>query len=439
MTIIDMHPDDLLDRELSGTLSPSEQRRLTEHLVQCATCRLERQLRDDFSHELVTARAPDVLQTFVSGALRAALPADGTTPLGMQVPVAQESPAVAAPRRSSRRRAAFLGVAFVIASAVAAAQMGLIEQVAGFARSEPAKTDEPLPRATAAAHEPVGNELAVNEAPPPAEHHALNDTHGDRAVRAPSVREVAPAQVEDESPPPRAREAKKERSARARKARASERQRRARHADTVAEAPAHSAAEVTRSAAEVSTLELPPNDTNARAVAPSVRARKSLERSRSEVESPSLLETSSYAPKVLHPEAANRVDDDGEPAVASAPSLFHHANSARREGLSSEALHAYERLRAEFPNSAEARLSLVLGARMHLDSGRLGDAVDGFDRYIATRDRSLREQALAGRAIALGRLGRTREELAAWQSLLLDYPDSSYAALASQRLEQVQR
>ncbi|MET0412353.1 MAG: tetratricopeptide repeat protein, partial [Polyangiaceae bacterium] len=135
---------------------------------------------------------------------------------------------------------------------------------------------------------------------------------------------------------------------------------------------------------------------------------------------------------------ARRVDDTG-PAIITASSLFHRANSARREGLSSEALSNYERLRAEFPGSAEARLSLVLAARMHLDSGRLGDAVAGFDTYIATRDRSLREQALAGRAIALGRLGRTREELAAWQSLLLDYPDSSYAAVASQRLRQDQR
>lgn len=448
MTIIDMHPDDLLDRELSGTLSASEQRRLAEHLSQCPGCRLERQLRDDFSHELVASRAPDMLQTFVSGALRAALPANGTTPLAMQTP-ALPAPVVTPARRAKRRRAALLGVAVVIASAVAAAQIGLIEQVAGFAREQLTKvTDDPTPKAPAAApHDaPLQGQVAANEEATRVAH----DTFGDRTVpspseHAPSEREVAPALDEDESAPARAREGKKERVARSKKARASERQGRARRSDRVAEAPASS------SVAAASPIDLPASDTSATEIdstsvssasvssASVARAGKRSVRARREVESPSLLETATYAPKVLHPEAANRVDDEGKPAIASAVSLFHRANSARREGLSSEALHAYERLRAEFPTSAEARLSLVLAARMHLDSGRLGDAVAGFDSYIATRDRSLREQALAGRAIALGRLGRTREELAAWQSLLLDYPDSSYAAVASQRLRQDQR
>jgi anti-sigma factor RsiW len=45
MKVIDFHPDDLLDLEIEGTLSPEEKRRLGEHLESCMECQLERQLR----------------------------------------------------------------------------------------------------------------------------------------------------------------------------------------------------------------------------------------------------------------------------------------------------------------------------------------------------------------------------------------------------------
>ena len=455
MTIIDMHPDDLLDRELSGTLSPSEQRRLAEHLSQCPGCRLERQLRDDFSHELVASRAPDMLQTFVSGALRAALPANGTTPLAMHTPMLS-GPVVVPARRAKRRRAAFLGVAFVIASGVAAAQAGLVEQIAGFAREQLAKVSgnvqkpaAPPPLSAARASEasasaPATSEPSVERAPMVREtDRTVDDGYAleDSALEDSALEPESPALHERTGKRARTHEGKQARASKSKPARTSERQRRIRHA--AAEPVAVDIAGERAAADQASlALDLPAAEASepAPTSAPRVRARNNAARARSEARldapEPTLRSASDDALPVT---GEARRSDDGEPAIISASTLFHRANSARREGLSSEALHSYERLRAEFPTSAEARLSLVLAARMHLDSGRLGDAVAGFDSYIATRDRSLREQALAGRALALGRLGRTREELAAWQSLLLDYPDSSYAAVATQRLRQDQR
>jgi TolA-binding protein len=51
MTSTDLHPDDLLDREMRDELSPGERERLESHLRECAMCRLERVARDDFQRE----------------------------------------------------------------------------------------------------------------------------------------------------------------------------------------------------------------------------------------------------------------------------------------------------------------------------------------------------------------------------------------------------
>src|SRR5579862_3989848 len=45
---MDLHPEDLLEREIRGELSEAEQARLELHSEQCAVCRLERRARTDF-------------------------------------------------------------------------------------------------------------------------------------------------------------------------------------------------------------------------------------------------------------------------------------------------------------------------------------------------------------------------------------------------------
>ena len=79
---------------------------------------------------------------------------------------------------------------------------------------------------------------------------------------------------------------------------------------------------------------------------------------------------------------------------------------------------------------------MAVVARMQLDGGEPKSAASGFASYLATHDRALREEAMAGLALALGRLGRSRDELDAWRDLLRAYPRSAYANIARSRLGQ---
>lgn len=50
--IIDLHPEDLLDKEANGELTDNERAMLDAHLSRCETCRFEREVRADFADEL---------------------------------------------------------------------------------------------------------------------------------------------------------------------------------------------------------------------------------------------------------------------------------------------------------------------------------------------------------------------------------------------------
>jgi TolA-binding protein len=52
LRVVDLHPEDLLERDAIGELDESERARLDSHLARCSTCRFERQLRADFTDEL---------------------------------------------------------------------------------------------------------------------------------------------------------------------------------------------------------------------------------------------------------------------------------------------------------------------------------------------------------------------------------------------------
>jgi putative zinc finger protein len=126
--------------------------------------------------------------------------------------------------------------------------------------------------------------------------------------------------------------------------------------------------------------------------------------------------------------------------VASADSpgeLFARANAARRAGQTREASRLYRELQREFPGSSEELVSRVTLGRWMLD--RLDDpsgALARFDSYLANPvHTALREEALIGRALALGKLGRTSEERGAWTAFLAAFPGSVYAERARGRLE----
>lgn len=120
----------------------------------------------------------------------------------------------------------------------------------------------------------------------------------------------------------------------------------------------------------------------------------------------------------------------------SAAELFARANLLRRRDEVSDAVAVYRELQRSFPGSAEELLSRVVLGRLLLD--RLGDpngALAQFESYLASSSQgSLREEALVGRAVALGRLGRVAEERGAWSALLDAYPKSTSAARARAKL-----
>jgi hypothetical protein len=114
--------------------------------------------------------------------------------------------------------------------------------------------------------------------------------------------------------------------------------------------------------------------------------------------------------------------------------MFDAANAARRSGDTTGALALYDALERQHPTSREARLANATTARLLLDQGNAAGAVRRFDAYLASGAAELREEAMAGRATALERLGRDDDEARAWALLLATYPRTPYAAHARARV-----
>ena len=125
--------------------------------------------------------------------------------------------------------------------------------------------------------------------------------------------------------------------------------------------------------------------------------------------------------------------------VTSAAEAFSRANLARRDGKVKEAVRLYRTLQERFAGSSEELVSRVALGRLLLD--RLGDsrgALVQFNSYLASPGSgALREEAMVGRALALGRLGRSAEERAAWSALVAAWPKSAHAKHAQARLAEL--
>jgi tetratricopeptide (TPR) repeat protein len=148
-------------------------------------------------------------------------------------------------------------------------------------------------------------------------------------------------------------------------------------------------------------------------------------------------EPSAASPSSSSPEAAPPASSGSARPLETAAELFRRANQERRSGSAQRAARLYRLLQQRHPDSREASASRLALARLLLD--RLGDAEGAlrlFDAYLAGGG-VLSQEALLGRALALGQLGRTADERAAWESFLARYPDSVHAERARQRLEQL--
>ena len=136
---------------------------------------------------------------------------------------------------------------------------------------------------------------------------------------------------------------------------------------------------------------------------------------------------------------------DERPSLARAPrvqpsaaSLFAQASDLRDRNRVDEAIAVFRKLQQLYPKTRESRVSFALAGRMLLDRGRPAQALAQFDQHLAYGGEASQE-ALAGRATALGQMGRVSTERETWQKLLDSYPGTVYASQAKERLSQMQR
>jgi TolA-binding protein len=114
VTVVDLHPEDLLEKDAHGVLEPGERARLEAHLRHCVACRMERQLRVDFASELETEVAIERVGLGIEQ-----LP---------DTPPPRESIMVRrGPRRRRHRAVWLLAAAVLLVGGAAAAAMGLSE------------------------------------------------------------------------------------------------------------------------------------------------------------------------------------------------------------------------------------------------------------------------------------------------------------------------
>ncbi len=319
---MDLHPEELIDREATGELSPADRERLDAHLRHCPACRMERRVRGDFRRVAVGAHAD--VRALIARAL------------------------VPGQERMARRRARGTRLRFaLVAAALLLGLTGLAAAASGWSFWR-AATREAVDVASTGAG-------AVTPA---------SARRGRRSIEAPQAPAALP--------------------------------------DSPSEVP--SAASVAPVPLASATSEVRPT----RAIAKAEPATRSMDRASREV---------------LAEDAAR---------------LFDDANAARRRGDHGEAETAYGRLLEEHPGSPEARESLVVLGRMLLDDDAPARALPPFDEYVR-RGGALTAEAMLGRALALGRLGRTEEERSAWSTLAGAYPEGVYAERARARLAELGR
>ena len=136
---------------------------------------------------------------------------------------------------------------------------------------------------------------------------------------------------------------------------------------------------------------------------------------------------------VAAPASSEPVGQRSARAQPSAAALFAQALALRGEGKVDAAIATHLRLQRLYPAARETRLSFALAGRLLLERGSSEQALAQFNQYLA-RPGDVAEEALVGRATALGRLGRSAAEAAAWREVLERHPGSVYASHARKRL-----
>lgn len=74
MSVFELHPEELIDREARGVLGTEDAARLESHRARCVACRYERRLRAHFAHS-------ETLRNAASSLLSPGAPGAPGTPL----------------------------------------------------------------------------------------------------------------------------------------------------------------------------------------------------------------------------------------------------------------------------------------------------------------------------------------------------------------------
>ena len=122
MSVVDLHPEDLLDKDAHGALEDSERARLEAHVAHCSACRLERQLRADFASEL-EAHLP--LERFAGLGSLGQLAIDAMPAPARKSDKSDKSDARAMARGPRRRRTKLVWLLAAIALPVGGAAAGM--------------------------------------------------------------------------------------------------------------------------------------------------------------------------------------------------------------------------------------------------------------------------------------------------------------------------
>lgn len=232
MSIAELHPEDLLDREESGTLTEAEEGLLRAHLAHCAACRMERTLRADFAADLDAELPLHDGALFVTGALAHA-PAAQTTGdresrPSLEGPAANDDakaplPALPVKRPARRRLAALILIAATLtfATGAAARWSGVLPSVFGAPSSvepavipasvpSPVEAPRAVPHASAAPVESTpaveASATPVDSALPEATKAPTVDLHGGPArtvaFTAPALKPASSVEAPVVLPPP---------------------------------------------------------------------------------------------------------------------------------------------------------------------------------------------------------------------------------------------
>lgn len=425
MKVVDLHPEDLIDKDARGEITADERTRLEAHLERCAACRIERELRADFGADLdddvegddrlslLLGSLPPPPQQRPTEAKRASAPEFATTTTA-DVPFEPAPlPAAIVPTAANDAGGP------VRTSTLSAERTGIDDQddaplplPAGLPRRSA------FPRGFAARHRwlLVAAALLVGGIAGAAvpELRAIVSLPLD-ALRSPSERtpmESASAAAKHTQP-----------------------------ATTEATAPSEVAATPSGTASPVTTLAKsaptalvvePPSTSAARAPSkvPTVANLAPL--------APALHATS-VGGGALEPSARAAPPPETAPPAApsSAADLLEEASAARRRGDYARVVELHEKLQAQFPRSREAHVSHATVGRLRLDRGDAYGAIASFDAYLAAGGGELDESVLVGRARALERLGRHADERRAWHALLAAFPSTPWSTHAKERLERL--